>query len=87
MGVGSTLYTVRERDLLLPRPGHCRAVRRDHQFGGEQHKVILQNRVNMQDTEHVAGVNYFVNKNEKNIRPYGILFQEGLITHFSVKLS
>ena len=45
-------------------------------FQGKNYKVILQNRVNMQDTEHVAGVNYFLTKNEKNIRPYGILFKK-----------
>ena len=40
------------------------------------YKVILQNRVNMMDTEYITGVNYFLTKHEENIRPYGILYKE-----------
>ena len=59
-----------------PDPDIAEKYARIHEFGGKQYKVILQNRVNMQDTEHVTGMNYFVTKNEKNVRPYGILYKE-----------
>ena len=50
-------------------------------FGGQEYKVLIQNRVNMEDTDVVA-VNrghtgeYFVTADERNIRPYGLLFKK-----------
>jgi len=58
------------------------------EFEGQEYKVLLQNRVNMEDTDvvavkHSCGVgdspvsgDYFVTANENNIRPYGILFKK-----------
>ena len=38
-------------------------------------KVLVQNRVNMEDTTHVVENSYYVTESEENIRPYGILFK------------
>ena len=57
-------------------------------FEGQKYKVLLQNRVNMEDTDVVIGKyscgdkdstksgEYFVTADEKNVRPYGILFKK-----------
>jgi len=47
-----------------------------YKFKGKKYKVLIQNRVNMAETEFVSEMNYFVTKNEDNIRPYGLLFKE-----------
>jgi len=47
-----------------------------YEFEGKNYKVLLQNRVNMAETEFISDMNYFVTKNEDNIRPYGLLFKE-----------
>ena len=47
-----------------------------YEYQGKRYKVIIQNRVNMEDTEHVKDMDYYVTKDEKNIRPYGILYKE-----------
>ena len=46
------------------------------QFKGEKYKVLLQNRVNMEHTDIVTHMNYFVTATEDNIRPYGLLFKK-----------
>jgi len=51
------------------------------EFEGQKYKVIIQNRVNMMDTDTVEpsnrpGWEYFVTSKEENIRPYGILFKK-----------
>ena len=48
---------------------------------GRSFKLMLQNRVNMEDTKVVpngcgSGSEYFVTADEENIRPYGILVKE-----------
>ena len=51
-------------------------------FEGQKYKVLLQNRVNMEDTEVIKvdyidhKGQYFVTANENNIRPYGLLFKK-----------
>ena len=52
------------------------------EYQGSRYKVLVQNRVNMEDTD-VIKVNYidhkgqyFVTANENNIRPYGLLFKK-----------
>ena len=45
-------------------------------FEGVNYKVLVQNRVNMNDTEEVSAMNYFVTASEENIRPYGLLFKK-----------
>ena len=45
-------------------------------FEGVNYKVLVQNRVNMDDTEEVSAMNYFVTASEDNIRPYGLLFKK-----------
>ena len=47
-----------------------------NKFKGKKYKVLIQNRVNMAETEFISDMNYFVTKNEDNIRPYGLLFKE-----------
>ena len=58
------------------------------EFQGQKYKVLLQNRVNMKDTDVVIGKytcgdstsiksgEYFVTADEKDIRPYGMLFKK-----------
>ena len=58
------------------------------EYEGQKYKVLLQNRVNMEDTDIVVGKykcgdstsiksgEYFVTANEENIRPYGMLFKK-----------
>ena len=60
------------------------------EFEGQRYKVLLQNRVNMEDTDIVVGKyscpcgdphstksgEYFVTADETNVRPYGILFKK-----------
>ena len=58
------------------------------EFEGQKYKVLLQNRVNMEDTEVVVGKHmraedstvvsgeYFLTASEKNVRPYGMLFKK-----------
>ena len=51
-------------------------------YDGQRYKVLLQNRVNMKDTDvvavkHVTHIgDYFVTAEERNIRPYGLLFKK-----------
>mgnify|MGYP003332218327 CR=1 FL=1 len=56
-------------------------------FEGKKYKVLIQNRVNMEDTEVVVGKHlredstvvsgeYFLTASEKNVRPYGMLFKK-----------
>ena len=47
-------------------------------FENKQYKVIIQNRVNvnMKGTDHIQSVNYFVTKEEKDIRPYALLYKK-----------
>jgi hypothetical protein len=52
----------------------------EYEFKGQKYKILLQNRVNMEDTEVIAHKNYFVTANEDNIRPYGILYKKILKT-------
>ena len=59
-----------------PDPGIAEEYAQKFNYQGKRFKVILQNRVNMEDTEHVQEKDYYVTKNETNIRPYGILFKE-----------
>ena len=50
-------------------------------FEGKKYKVLIQNRVNMEDTDvvpvkHVTHTgDYYVTANKENIRPYGLLFK------------
>ena len=55
-------------------------------YEGQRYKVLLQNRVNMEDTVVVMGEyskgsttvtgEYFVTASERNVRPYGLLFKK-----------
>ena len=64
--------------LSTPDPKVAEKYAEIYNFQGDLYKVIIQNRINMEDTFHVegSGKNYFITKNEKNIRPYGILFKK-----------
>ena len=59
-----------------PDPGIAEQYATDYEFDGKNYKVLIQNRVNMAKTEFISDMNYFVTKNEDNIRPYGLLFKE-----------
>ena len=59
-----------------PDPEIAEMYAQEFKFQGKRYKVILQNRVNMEDTEHVEEEDYYVTKDENNIRPYGILYKE-----------
>ena len=45
-------------------------------FKGQKYKVLIQNRVNMDETDVIDEENYFVTPSEDNVRPYGILFKK-----------
>jgi len=45
-------------------------------YRGKKYKVLIQNRVNMNDTTHIPSSDYFLTADEDNIRPYGLLFKE-----------
>ena len=64
-----------------PNPAEAERYAKDFEWEGKRFKVMLQNRVNMEDTVVVPdgnnrGSEYFVTANEDNIRPYGILVKE-----------
>ena len=59
-----------------PDPKIAELYAQEFKYRGKRFKVILQNRVNMEDTKHVKEEDYYVTKDENNIRPYGILFKE-----------
>ena len=46
------------------------------QYQGRWYKVILQNRVNMEDTKYIAEKEFFLTKSQNNIVPYGILYKK-----------
>jgi len=57
-------------------PSIAEAYATTFEYKGHNYKVILQNRVNMEDTQEIKEKCYFVTANEENIRPYGILFKK-----------
>ena len=64
-----------------PNPAEAERYAVDFKWEGKSFKVMLQNRVNMEDTKVVpdgnrSGSEYFVTGEEENIRPYGILVKE-----------
>ena len=59
-----------------PDPEIAEEYAQEFKYQGRRYKVILQNRVNMEDTKHVEEVDYYVTQDEDNVRPYGILFKE-----------
>ena len=59
-----------------PDPSIAELYATEFEYGKERFKVIIQNRVNMQDTKFVAASKFFVTESEDNIRPYGILFKK-----------
>ena len=67
-----------------PDPSLAEKYAKTFEYQGAKYKVLVQNRVNMEDTEvikvkfndnHHKG-QYFVTANENNIRPYGLLFKK-----------
>jgi len=59
-----------------PDPEIAEKYAKVYQYNGQRYKVLIQNRVNMEDTDYISEEDYFVTKNEKNIRPYGLLFKK-----------
>ena len=65
-----------------PDPKLAEEYAKTFEYKGERYKVLIQNRVNMADTD-VIKVNYidhkgqyYVTANQNNIRPYGLLFKK-----------
>ena len=48
----------------------------DFYHDGDRFKVMLQNRVNMDDTDYVASQDYYVTHHDDSIRPYRLLVKE-----------
>ena len=59
-----------------PDPSVAEKYSKAFQYQGNWYKVILQNRVNMEDTEYIAKKDYFLTKNPNKIIPYGILYKK-----------
>ena len=59
-----------------PHPAIAERYAKEFEFKGAKYKVILQNRVNMEDTEVIKYMNYFVTASEENIRPCALLFKK-----------
>jgi len=64
-----------------PDPAVAEKYAATFEFQDKKYKVILQNRVNMSDTniakpQRYPGWEYFVTKNEDNVRPYGLLYKQ-----------
>ena len=82
--IASTKYDIAKGDRFMygkgiystPDPEIAENYAQEFKYKGKRYKVILQNRVNMEDTEHVEEEDYYVTKDENNIRPYGILYKE-----------
>ena len=47
-----------------------------YEYKGKKYKVLVQNRVNMDDTVYIETRDFFLTAKEDNIRPYGLLFKE-----------
>jgi len=47
-----------------------------YEYQGKKYKVLIQNRVNMDDTAYIPSRDFFLTADEVNIRPYGLLFKE-----------
>ena len=63
------------RVYCTPDPAIAENYASTYENEGMKFKVLVKNRVNMEDTTHVVENNYYVTENEQNIRPYGILFK------------
>eukprot|EP00092_Neocalanus_flemingeri_P033221 GFUD01036127.1.p1 GENE.GFUD01036127.1~~GFUD01036127.1.p1 ORF type:complete len:323 (+),score=87.32 GFUD01036127.1:75-1043(+) len=59
-----------------PDPAIAEKYAKVYEFEGEKFKILVQNRVNMQETEMIGDMNYLVTTTEENIRPYGILYKK-----------
>ena len=59
-----------------PDPRIAEKFSKPFQYQGNWYKVILQNRVNMEDTELIAEKEYFLTKSPNKIIPYGILYKK-----------
>merc|ERR1711874_760822 len=56
-----------------PEPSIAEKYSQAFKYQGRWYKVILQNRVNMEDTKYIAEKEYFLTKSPNNIIPYGIM--------------
>lgn len=59
-----------------PHPDIAERYAEEFEFKGVKYKVILQNRVNMEDTKVIEHKNYYVTTSEENIRPYAVLIKK-----------
>ena len=68
-------------EYSTPNPKEAERYAVDCQWEGRTFKLMLQNRVNMEDKKVItngngSGSEYFVTAREENIRPYGFLVKE-----------
>eukprot|EP00092_Neocalanus_flemingeri_P031827 GFUD01034574.1.p1 GENE.GFUD01034574.1~~GFUD01034574.1.p1 ORF type:complete len:330 (+),score=86.03 GFUD01034574.1:72-1061(+) len=83
-GIASSGYSLRKgwrfkygRGIYsTPDPAIAEKYAKVYEFEGEKFKILVQNRVNMQETEMIGDMNYLVTTTEENIRPYGILYKK-----------
>ena len=65
-----------------PDPALAEEYATTFEYKGTRYKVLVQNRVNMEDTNVVIrrymgrSREYFVTASEENVRPYGMLFKK-----------
>jgi len=66
---GRGIYSTPDPDIAEKYAKVC-------EFKGQKFKVMIQNRVNMEDTEVISHRKYFLTSSEENVRPYGILYKK-----------
>ena len=59
-----------------PDPSIAEKYSQAFQYQGRWYKVLLQNRVNMEDTEYIEEKEFFLTKKQNNIIPYRILYKK-----------
>jgi len=59
-----------------PDPAKAEEYAPVYDYRGQKYKVLIQNRVNMDDTVYIPSRDFFLTSDEDNIRPYGLLFKE-----------
>jgi len=59
-----------------PDPAKAEEYAPVYDYRGKKYKVLIQNRVNMDDTVYIPSRDFFLTSDEDNIRPYGLLFKE-----------
>ena len=69
-------FKYREGIYSTPDPAIAQKFANVFKFESVNFKILVQNRVNMADTEVVDLENFFVPVTEVSIRPYGLLYKK-----------